>query len=384
MKKILIVAIIFAMLTSLASCGQKTHFKFEKIRNVYFREKTQFFAFNDLIYVIDRDKLVCMNPDNGEMLESVNLPGYFLDIKSEGSNLYMTFKSGDGFIFKDFGLNGKSSYITEKRSFIVEGTKFLYAYMNIMVLYDDSSRTLASYKNGKLAGKLVFEKPCSVEATYEAYSPGYAMCSALVYDGQTLTFAGFDDNWRPVYPVKEMPQIKLPSKNFNKSMVVRNDFDAICVYDGESFNFVVTDDNYKTYKINKVNFPNLESFTSDALNIYASNNYGLFIIDYVEPTRISNGKFELIDLETLEKGSEEKLPVRIHLLGMRLGKSYRVECVKTNGPINLIRGNEKIAQTCTFDELPEGTFCAKFARMKEKMYVYAFTSEGLFRSEPLE
>jgi hypothetical protein len=160
-----------------------------------------------------------------------------------------------------------------------------------------------------------------------------------------------------------------------------NGVDVPCIYDGESFNFVVSEDDFKTYKINKVNFPKLLDASFDLLNIYALNNRGLFIIDYEEPTMISDSMFKMIDYAKMNDGNEKQLSRMIYLLGMKVGNTYRVECTVTRGPINFIRDNDNLSQTYTFDNLPEGTFCAKFARIKGKMYVYAFTSEGLYRSE---
>lgn len=384
MKKIIAVAAIFVMLATLSSCTQKTHFKFEKITNANFREKTQFFAFNDLIYVIDRDRLVCMNPDNGQMLESVDLPGYPTDVKEVllgNSNLKMMFRSGDSFLFKEYGFNGEKPYITEKKSFIAKGSKILFAVNDDMILYDDQKRTLSGYKSGKITGSLTLDNPCIVGLSSGYVIPRNQMSVIEVYDGKYLSFAGYDKDYKIVYPLKEMPRLDIPSNNFAESRVIMNGVDVPCIYDGESFNFVVSEDDFKTYKINKVNFPKLLDASCDLLNIYALNNRGLFIIDYEEPTMISDGMFKMIDYAKMNDGNEKQLSRMIYLLGMKVGNTYRVECTVTRGPINFIRDNDNLAQTYTFDNLPEGTFCAKFARIKGKMYVYAFTSEGLYRSE---
>lgn len=384
MKRIIAVAAIFVMLAPLPSCAQKTHFKFEKIKNAYFREKTQFFAFNDLIYVIDRDKLVCMNPDNGQMVESVDLPGYPTDVKGDQpwkSNLIMTFRSGDFFLFKEYGFNGEKPYITEKKSFNTKGSKILFAVNDDIILYDDQTRMLSGYKSGKIAGSLTLDNPCLVGLSSGYVIPRNQMSVIEIYDGKYLSFAGFDKDCKIVYPLKEMPRIDIPSKNLAESRIIMNGVDVPCIYDGESFNFIVSEDGFKTYKINKVNFPKLLDASCDLLNIYALNNRGLFIIDYEEPTMISDGMFKMIDFARMNDGNEKQLSRMIYLLGMQVGNTYRVECTVTRGPINLIRGNDNLVQTYTFDNLPEGTFCVRLAKIKGMIYVYAFTSEGLFRSE---
>lgn len=374
MKKLLIVAIIFAMLTPLVSCGQKTHFKFEKIRNANFREKTQFFAFNDLIYVIDRDKLVCMNPETGDMLESVNLPGYPTDCNYSfhgNANLFLIFQINNVYILKSYKLSKNKTYIKEVKSIRVNGSRFIdnlgFIWTNDFFIINEDMTVLSYYKNYIILDEKQYNEKTIIASFRGSY--------IATYNGQVLSVFAFND--KGFDDPESSLKWSIKSNNIDKCFI-STIVDSICVCTGEKI-FKVNLSNYKKtelYFTTKINsFAISESL--EGYNIYGSED-GLYYVDdeTSEPINISRDRLSLIT----HKQRNQYPPFL--LAGAIIGNRYKLVCLEgSSSPLNIFPDRNKQVNILSFDDLPDGTFAVGLAKINYDLRVYAFTATGYYRSE---
>lgn len=383
MKKIFIIAVIFAMLTPLVSCGQKTHFKFEKIRNANFREKTQFFAFNDLIYVIDRDKLVCMNPDNGQMLESVNLPGYPTDFSKslmKTSDVSMIFKTKEGYIYKDYNLYNKKPYFKENKTMSVIGSSFLsqpkyYDGSMEFFIVNDSKTLLSYYKNYKLIDKIEFENKTITKILYDNKV-------LAAYDGKMLSQIGIEkDKLIKKYRPLGHPNVKewsIRADDINEC-ILSTDTSFVLVYNGKSFyRFDLWFETRTVETVNMVSKVNSVSKGSDFHLVGCDD--GLYLMRNFKPELV---KVADMKLDTIGNSEYLFMDSEFCIAGARIGEAYKIVGIR-NHTVDEFNNHSKrpsFPDILNFDDLPEGTFAVGLAYVNFDLRVYAFTATGYYRSE---
>lgn len=237
MRKALGLLLALVTVFALTSCLLDSHIGFEKINDINYHVKTKFFCINDLLWVIDRDKLVCVDPNNGQMLEFVELPWIPVDSVSnmlETSDLSMIFKTNEGCLYKDYSCSNKKPYIKENKTMPVDGSSFLKldgSYLDeVFILQNESKTSLSYYDNYKLIDKITFDKKTLVESLV-------ANILFAVYDGKILNYIGFKNgkfiqNYQPT-DYKAPFSWEIPTNDFEKCLLSTN-LDLILLYNGKS------------------------------------------------------------------------------------------------------------------------------------------------------
>lgn len=403
-------AIVFSVFFMLIGCTQKTHFKFEKINNISFTEKTKSFSFNNLLYVICNDQFVCIDPETGVFLESVNLPGYPTDYGSFGyfdSNVGFIYNTPDGYSFNYYKLNPEKPYFTKSKSMAVLGSKFDDSFYSgykdeyQFIISDTKSNTLSWYSNFHLVGDLKFDFPVKVKFLKSIEN------TLVVYDGKKVTYASIVGKDTISYPANlnidpdneedqtsiQYTEFNIKAVNFDKSFIV-DYFDHFAIYDGESFNCVVDEKKIDEinvfriirYRVVQKKYPNVTGHFGE----FITTNNGLFNLE--SDTLITDNKVSIVDIGRAASFSLDNICSRyeLHLGLSKLDDKTKVICYKNLPYYSTINNNGMIPEF-SFDYLPKGASNIKIVdfrndynrNSRHKLKVYAFTEQGLYRSEAI-
>ena len=361
----------------------KTHYGFEKIYGAYFSEQTKFFSTYNLIFVIERDKLVCINPDNGEMLDFVELPGYPIDVCKniiKNADLSMIFSSGKEFVYRDFIFADKKPYIKVNRTSKVMGSQILnnkesFLGNDYLLIGNSSSNSLFLYSANdiKLLDTLQIKKEFKV-------SMDYGPSVFLIYDGNQLVTAGVEKG-KFVMPLttgewKNHHKWTIPATDFNRSFL-KSDAAYILLYNGSKLYKMTIMGGVGDFE--EMVIPPVESVGGLGGNVVFGCNDGMYYLDiYSKLVKVSDNVYDVID-----KSVDQFFGDNYSLAGKLIGKNYHLIGLRKPMFAERKKGEIVLPKIITFDLLPEGTFSVGFARIKNSTYVYAFTSEGLYRSDVL-
>jgi hypothetical protein len=383
MKKILMITVVLMMISFFSSCMFKNHYKFEIIKTESFSKNTKFFAFNNLLWVIDRDKLVCVDPDNGEMKEYVDLPGYPTDIAVQlvkDTSLSMIFNTKEGFLYKDYVTSNKMPHIKENKTIFINGSNFVkqddssFLYSKFFVT-DNNLLSLSYYENYQLKDSIKFKSTTLLKASYSN--------QLVAYDGHKLSFIDVKNGklfkiYKP--DIDGIPNSwEMPADDI-KDCFLSTDLDYIQVYNGKSIYKV---ESFFQTSISKTDFPSrVTSFSQGSMTHILGCEDGLYFMHNLKPEPV-----KLLDDRIRPIGDAKNLSLfdgSFAIAGEAIGERFKLVGIRENGMFTQEdRNSDKPfpPSIVTFDDLPEGTFAVGLAEIKYDLRVYAFTAHGLFRSE---
>ena len=128
-----------------------------------------------------------------------------------------------------------------------------------------------------------------------------------------------------------------------------------------------------------MDIPPIETVGDLSGNVLFGCNDGIYYLDiYTKPVKISDNVYDIINENVNQSFGDS-----YSLAGKLISKNYNLMGFRKPMFAGGKKGEVVLPTAITFDLLPKGTFCVGFARIKNKTYVYAFTSEGLYRSDVL-
>lgn len=384
MRKVL--GLLLALVTVFAStsCLLDSRIEFEKINDINYHEKTKFYCINDLLWVIDRDKLVCVDPNNGQMLEFVELPGIPVDSAAnmlETSDLSMIFKTNEGYLYKDYSCSNKKPYIKENKTMSVDGSLFLKSgcsYLDkVFILQNELKTSLSYYDNYKLIDKISFNQKTLVESldTNTLFA---------AYDGKILNYIGFKNgkfmqNYQPT-DYKAPFSWEIPTDDFEKCLLSSNT-DLIMAYNGKSIYRVELFFNTKMAKT--IDMPStINSIAKGGMIHIFGCQDGVYLLDDLKQDPI-----KIMDEALTPLGDNQTLGFfggDFSIAGKEIGDKFKLVGIKKSrlyGDKNLTKPLQPTI--VGFDDLPKETFAVGIGEIDYGYRVYGFTSEGLFRSDEI-
>jgi hypothetical protein len=147
--------VAITIVVSFCSCGERlSPFSFELVSTQKFSKDIKIFPSYNRIYVLDGEKLVCLDSNNCEMIGTLKLPGTPTDshfFEYSDTELAFVFSTKEGFVYKEYGFLEKDPYVEEKRSFKILGSKIECFVKDYAVISNqDRNLFLYNYKDFRL------------------------------------------------------------------------------------------------------------------------------------------------------------------------------------------------------------------------------------------
>lgn len=385
MKRIIGLLLVLVTVSTITSCFFEPSIGFEKINNTNYSDKVKFYCINDLLWVIDRDKLFCVDPNNGQPLEFVELPGIPIDSVAsmvESSYLSMTFKTNEGYIYKDYICSNKEPYIKENKTMSVDGSLLVKIDCSnldkVFILQNESKTTLSYYENYKLVDKITFDKKMLVESLN-------TNILFAAYDGKILNYIGFKkgkfvQNFHPT-GYNAPFSWGILTDDFDKCLLSTN-MDLILLYNGKSIYRIELF--FDTKMAKTIDMPSeINSITrgSSMFHLLGCQD-GVYLLDDLKQDPI-----RIIDEALMPLGDTYALGLSggdFSIAGNQTGDGYKIVGIKSNQLYNDNNSTKPLQPTIVgFDNLPKRTYSAGIANENDGFRIYAFTSEGLFKSDEI-